>query len=216
MWNWPWELRRHLMIHFKPQKLNTENSYRCPEPGCGKKFQWKRDMKQHEKIHTGDKLLVCSVCQKKFTTRQALLHHVVVHTGEKPFQCAVCGNRFTQPANLRTHTKKKHADGPIRGSKCPHCQETFPSLVAIHQHILEDHQNIVAEQREERHMEKLRKEQDKNEKEARKREALKLKEEKRRERLDAHDFRDPRSDHSLNPNSVGFSLSRISVKSAFY
>jgi hypothetical protein len=30
VWNWPWELRRHLMIHFKPQKLNTENSYRCP------------------------------------------------------------------------------------------------------------------------------------------------------------------------------------------
>ena len=65
-------------------------------------------MKQHERIHTGEKLLVCSVCEKKFTTRQALLHHVVVHTGEKPFQCAVCGNRFTQPANLRTHVKKRH------------------------------------------------------------------------------------------------------------
>ena len=50
-------------------------------------------MKQHERIHTGEKLLVCSVCEKKFTTRQALLHHVVVHTGERPFQCAVCGNR---------------------------------------------------------------------------------------------------------------------------
>ena len=25
IWNWPWELRRHLMIHFKPQKLNTAN-----------------------------------------------------------------------------------------------------------------------------------------------------------------------------------------------
>ena len=50
-------------------------------------------MKQHERIHTGEKLLVCSVCEKKFTTRQALLPHVVVHTGERPFQCAVCGNR---------------------------------------------------------------------------------------------------------------------------
>ena len=33
IWNWPWELRRHLMIHFKPQKLNTTNSFCCPEPG---------------------------------------------------------------------------------------------------------------------------------------------------------------------------------------
>ena len=86
-------------------------------------------------------------------------------------------------------------------------------MVAIHQHILEDHQNIVAEQREERHMEKLRKEQDKNEKEARKREALRLKEEKRRERLDAHDFRDPRSGPLLSHfYYVGFSQSRIGVK----
>ena len=33
IWNWPWELRRHLMIHFKPQKLNTTNSFCCPQPG---------------------------------------------------------------------------------------------------------------------------------------------------------------------------------------
>ena len=39
-------------------------------------------MKQHERILTGDKLLICHVCEKRFTTRQAVLHTVVVHTGE--------------------------------------------------------------------------------------------------------------------------------------
>ena len=143
------------------------------------------------RLHTGEKLLVCSVCGKKFVTRQALLHHVVVHTGEKPFQCAICGNRFTQPANLRTHTKKKHDMGPIRGSKCPHCHENFPSIVAIHQHILEDHQNIVAEQREELALEKLKKEQEKVAKERRKLEIKERREQKKRDRMDLHDFRDP-------------------------
>lgn len=138
------------MIHFKPQKLNTANSFPCTYQGCDKKFQWKRDMKQHERIHTGEKLLVCSVCEKKFTTRQALLHHVVVHTGERPFQCAVCGNRFTQPANLRTHVKKRHnySVESNKQNKCEYCGEPHASIVGLHQHLLEDHPQQVQEERE--------------------------------------------------------------------
>jgi hypothetical protein len=44
--------------------------------------------------------------------------------------------------------KKKHDCAVIKGNKCPHCGEIFPSVIAVHQHILDDHQQIVAEERE--------------------------------------------------------------------
>ena len=60
--------------------------------------------------------------------------------------------------------KKKHDNNTIKGNKCPHCGEIFPSVIAVHQHILDDHQQIVAEERESQAMDRLRKEQERAEK----------------------------------------------------
>jgi len=188
VWNWAWELRRHLVVHFKPSKYG-DGGFKCKQ--CDKRFQWKRDLKQHERYHTGEKVLFCSVCEKQFITKQALLHHVVVHTGEKPFQCAVCGAKFTQPANLRTHVKKRHNYNPEanKNNKCEYCGEPHQSVVSLHQHLLEDHPQQVQEEREilsrekqVRLREKMNKEKEKEER-RRKREALghKVRKPKRKE-----------------------------------
>ena len=146
VWKSSWHLQRHLISHSKEQERLETSAYRCRE--CGKGYSSGRELVVHMRRHTGEKLLVCSECNKTFVSRQALLHHSIVHTGEKPFQCALCGNRYNQPANLRTHTKKKHSKSPIHCNNCPQCNKTLSSVVAVHQHMLEDHYNIVAEERE--------------------------------------------------------------------
>ena len=142
-WNWPWQLRRHLLIHFKPDK-EAEAVFECPEQNCGRTFSWDKDLQTHKTIHT-DRALVCTIDKMRFSTKQALLAHVVVHTGEKPFQCAVCGNKFTQPANLRTHVKNKHKYSVEinRQNKCEYCGEAQSSLVGLHHHLLEEHTHQV-------------------------------------------------------------------------
>lgn len=61
--------------------------------------------------------------------------------------------------------KKKHEESDARTSKCPHCNENLPSIVQMHQHIIEDHQDVVAEQREKQEMTRLAKMRAKEERE---------------------------------------------------
>lgn len=85
--------------------------------------------------------------------------------------------------------KKKHGSLSMSGNKCPHCHEPFASIVAVHQHILEDHQSVVAEEREEQLLEKMKKEQMKAERERMREENRKKRMERRKERIDYNDFR---------------------------
>lgn len=85
--------------------------------------------------------------------------------------------------------KKKHQITGIKGNKCPHCGEVFPSVIAVHQHILDDHQQVVAEQREVQAMERLQKEQEKAERERMREDNRRKREERKKDRIDYNDFR---------------------------
>ncbi|KHJ48224.1 zinc finger, C2H2 type [Trichuris suis] len=85
---------------------------RYPCSFCHKMFRHRRDLRIHERVHTGERPYVCGYCDKGFTQSQALTIHIRTHTGEKPYTCVSCGQMFRDTSALRKHEFVKHTFSP--------------------------------------------------------------------------------------------------------
>lgn len=81
---------------------------------CAKPFRRSSDMRDHERVHTGERPYHCAVCGKGFTQSSVLSGHARIHTGERPFRCALCDRAFNNSSNFRKH-QRTHFHGPGPG-----------------------------------------------------------------------------------------------------
>ncbi|UYV65836.1 NRG1 [Cordylochernes scorpioides] len=75
---------------------------------CGKQLEYKSQLIDHEKTHTGEREFMCDWkgCNFRSNRKFNVAQHKVTHTEEKPFTCDHCPYRSAHKTNFKVHMRK--------------------------------------------------------------------------------------------------------------
>jgi len=113
--------------------------HRCDN--CDYKTKYLRDLRTHQKIHTGQGLLRCEVCAYATPKANLMRAHVRAHTGEKNFKCDTCAKAFVEKSALTRHLRTHSQDMPFA---CHLCSFKTKRKDKLKVHMLKIHSDAAA------------------------------------------------------------------------
>ncbi|XP_028258034.1 zinc finger protein 408 [Parambassis ranga] len=124
-------LRIHRLLHCSRRTYTQPPKVQCPV--CPKLLANSGSLRNHMKLHTGEKPHICQHCGKSFSQKGNLECHLRTHSGERPFSCSECHQTFSQKPELRRHMLS-HSGG---GFLCSYCGKSLRD-----QHSLRSHERL--------------------------------------------------------------------------
>ncbi|CAK1587513.1 unnamed protein product [Parnassius mnemosyne] len=105
---------------------------------CGEAFPNYHMLDGHMNTHYSS--YICSECGDTFLSASRLKKHVEVHSTGR-FPCEVCGKVYNLKKYMKKHFVIVH--GQKDQYKCSYCPERFSRTFQRHQHVLENHKEMV-------------------------------------------------------------------------